>query len=161
NVNIDKTAPTISGSPDRAANGNNWYNADVTVSFSGSDALSGLASLSSPSTLGEGANQSLTGTATDKAGNSATFSFSNINIDKTAPNTSGPPDRAANSSNWYNAYVTVSFGRSDALSGLLSVSGPTTLGEGAGQSVTGSATDKAGNSATFSVSNVNIDETAP
>src|SRR6185437_8428302 len=41
-VNIDKTPPTISGAADRAANGNNWYKDNVTISFICADALSGV-----------------------------------------------------------------------------------------------------------------------
>ncbi len=68
-LQYDATAPTISGSPDRAANGNDWYNADVTVSFSVGDNLSGVDLVSGPVTLHEGASQSVTGTVTDQAGN--------------------------------------------------------------------------------------------
>src|SRR5205814_4614270 len=106
----------------------------------------------------EGAGQAHTFTVTDLAGNSSSASVSGVNIDKTAPTVSGAADRTANANNWYNADVTVSFNGGDALSGLLNVSAPTTLSEGANQSVIGTATDKAGNSATFTVSNINIDE---
>ena len=43
-VSIDKTAPTVSGAADRAANSYGWYNDDVIVSFSCSDqtGLSGI-----------------------------------------------------------------------------------------------------------------------
>src|SRR5258705_445520 len=83
--------------------------ARVNVSFSGADALSGAASLSSPTTLGEGANQSVVGTITDKAGNTATFTVSNINIDETAPNISAQRDTAANSYGWNNIDVLSSY----------------------------------------------------
>src|SRR5207248_9094199 len=43
-VSIDKTAPTITADRSLAANANGWNNTDVTVSFSCSDALSGVAS---------------------------------------------------------------------------------------------------------------------
>src|SRR6185369_9255751 len=116
---------------------------DVASSYAASDALSGLASAATGSFTfaSEGAGQSHTFTVTDLAGNSASACVKNVNIDKTAPTITGSPDRAANANNWYNADVTVSFNDSDALSGLLSLSGSTTLGEGAGQSVTGTATD--------------------
>ena len=66
-------------------NANGWNNTDATVSFGATDALSGLDTVPSPSTLtAEGADQLVTGTATDIAGNSASASAS-INIDKTAP----------------------------------------------------------------------------
>src|SRR5204862_3470138 len=51
--------------PDRLANANGWYKADVTVSFTAGDEPggSGLATVPGPTTLGEGAGQSVTGTA--------------------------------------------------------------------------------------------------
>ncbi|MBW3597896.1 MAG: cadherin-like domain-containing protein [Planctomycetes bacterium] len=160
-INIDKTAPSISGAADRAANTHGWYNADVTVTFTPGDALSGVDSATGPITLGERANQSVTGVVMDKAGNTAEVTVGGINIDKTAPTISGAPDRTANAHGWYNADVTVSFTPGDALSGVDSATGPVTLGEGAGQSVTGTVTDKAGNSASASVGGINIDKTAP
>ena len=59
----------MTASADRAANAAGWYQDDVTVSFSATDALSGVASTSEPKVLGEGAGQSATGTAKDVAGN--------------------------------------------------------------------------------------------
>ena len=85
-INIDKTAPTVSASASPAANANGWNNTNVTVSFSGSDSLSGIASCDVPVTLsGEGAGQSASGSCTDLAGNSASATASGINIDKTSP----------------------------------------------------------------------------
>lgn len=85
NVLVDKTAPTITYSISPTQNSNGWNNSDVTVSFSCSDNLSGISSCSEPVTLGsDGANQTVTGTAVDKAGNSTSTSAT-INIDKTSP----------------------------------------------------------------------------
>ena len=161
-INIDKTKPSASASRTPAANAFGWNNSDVTVSFSGTDALSGIDFCSAAQTFGEGAGQSASGTCTDKAGNvSDPAVVLNINVDKTAPTISGAPDRAPNANGWYNADVTVSFTCNDALSGVNTCTAPVTLGEGAVQSVTGSVTDKAGNTASFTVSGLNIDNTAP
>jgi hypothetical protein len=162
-VKIDKTAPSINGSRSPLANANGWNNSDVASSYTASDVLSGL---DSPATgsfdfTSEGAGQSHTFTVFDKAGNSASATVSGVNIDKTAPTISGAPDRAANSANWYNADVIVSFTCADALSGVDTCSDPSTLGEGAAQSVTGTAFDLAGNSASDTVSDINIDKTKP
>jgi hypothetical protein len=163
NVNIDKTAPTISGAPDRAPNGNGWYGADVIVSFICADGLSGLDTCSDPSTLGEGENQSVAGTATDLAGNSATATVSGINVDKTAPTATASASPSANGSGWNNSDVTVSFSGSDALSGIDFCDDNVVLSsEGADQSASGSCTDKAGNVSTpATASGINIDKTAP
>ena len=87
-INLDKTPPTITGSRMPAANQYGWNNTDVTVSFSCSDALSGLAPGSPPANTvvsTEGAGQSVNGTCTDLAGNLASYAVAGINIDKTPP----------------------------------------------------------------------------
>jgi hypothetical protein len=86
-VRRDATPPTASAIVSPAPNINDWNNTDITVSFSGTDNLSGLASCETPVVLsGEASNQSASGTCTDMAGNfSALATASNINIDKTAP----------------------------------------------------------------------------
>jgi len=85
-INIDKTAPTASAVPSPAPNGNGWNNTDVVVSFTGTDALSGIASCSPAVTLSsQGAGQSASGTCTDNAGNVSAPATANVNIDKTPP----------------------------------------------------------------------------
>src|SRR5206468_4492589 len=108
-VSIDKSNPTINGAPDRGANDNGWYNADVTVTFTCDDqiGLSGVRSCSTPVTLGEAASQSASGTATDAAGNSASTTVSGLNVDETAPSLSGATTTAPNGTGWYKGDVTV------------------------------------------------------
>ena len=84
-IKIDATVPIISGAPDREPNENGWYNDDVFVSFTAVDALSGIASVTAPVTLGEGEDQSVTGIAIDLAGNTASTTVGGIKIDKTPP----------------------------------------------------------------------------
>ncbi|TMF86346.1 MAG: Neogenin, partial [Chloroflexi bacterium] len=160
-LNIDETAPSISGAPDRAANARGWYRAEVTVAFTCGDTLSGVAGCSTPVTLGEGGGQSVSGVANDKAGNAAGTVVSRINVDQTPPTISGAPDRAPNAGGWYNADVTVSFQCADGLSGVVSCSPPSKLGEGAAQAVVGTAVDAADNTSSATVSGLNIDKTAP
>jgi hypothetical protein len=164
NINIDKTKPTVSGSTSPGATPYGWNNTDVTVHFTGTDALSGIATVTPDVILSaEGAGQSASGTATDKAGNtSALTKISGINIDKTNPNISGSRTPGANANGWNNSDVMVSFTANDVLSGVAAVTPNTTVSsEGAGQFVTGTATDKAGNSASATVSSINIDKTDP
>lgn len=163
NINIDKTPPVITGSPITQPNQNGWYNSDVTVGFTATDGLSGLETVT-PDTLisTEGANQNVTGTAVDRAGNSASFTVTGINLDKTAPLITGAATTQPNANGWYNTDVTVHFDAGDGLSGLETVTQDTVIDtEGAGQIVTGTAMDKAGNSAIFTVENINIDKTQP
>ena len=120
-VKVDKTAPTASASASPAANANGWNKTDVTVSFSGNDGLSGIESCDADVVLsGEGANQSASGTCTDKAGNeSALATASGINIDKTAPTVAlvGGP---AQGGTYYFGFVPAAptCNASDPLSGL-------------------------------------------
>ena len=135
----------------------------MTVSFTCSDALSGLQSCSTPTTLGgDGANQSVTGNAADVAGNAASATLDGINIDRTVPEIVGSRLPVANAAGWNNTAVTASFDCTDSLSGISNCTAPATLsGEGSGQSAPGTALDLAGNTATATVSPINIDLTAP
>jgi hypothetical protein len=163
-INIDLTAPTISGSASPAANAHGWNNTDVTVSFTCSDGLSGVTSCGPDQTLSaEGSNQSATGNVIDAAGNSGSASVTDINIDKTAPIASASASPAPNANGWNNSDVTVSFDGADGLSGIDTCSSDTVLnGEGAGQSASGICTDKAGNVSPLATTNyINIDKTTP
>jgi hypothetical protein len=87
-IQIDKTPPSISGARTPAANANGWNNTNVTVRFQCADSLSGLAAGSPPAPTvlsAEGAAQSVRGTCTDAANNSATATVNGINVDKTPP----------------------------------------------------------------------------
>jgi hypothetical protein len=85
---IDKTPPTVTGSRNPGPNGNGWNNTDVAVSFACSDGLSGVGALTPPGTTilsAEGANQAVSATCQDTAGNASAAVVGGINIDKTAP----------------------------------------------------------------------------
>ena len=166
-INIDEAPPTASASASPGPNANGWNNTDVTVSYSAADALSGIDAGASDLADGvlsaEGAGQSATGTAVDLAGNIASVTVPNINIDKTAPTASASASPGPNANGWNNTDVTVSFTGDDDLSGIASCSAPFVLTiEGAEQSASGTCTDLAGNvSAQATASGINIDKTAP
>jgi hypothetical protein len=152
-IKRDATAPTISGSASPAANGADWNNTDVSVSFICGDNLSGVASCGPDQTLSsEGAGQSVTGNVSDSAGNTNSTTVSGINIDKTAPTVSlvgGPADGAS----YYFGSVPAapSCSASDALSGLAGTCSVSGYGTAVGShTVSASATDQAGNSASAS-----------
>jgi FtsP/CotA-like multicopper oxidase with cupredoxin domain len=87
-VRLDKTPPVIAGTATgtKPVSAFGWYSGPVTVSFAATDAVSGVFSSSPPTTLtANGANQVVTGSAMDMAGNLATARVSGINIDQLAP----------------------------------------------------------------------------
>jgi hypothetical protein len=157
-IKIDKTPPTISGSRNPAANSYGWNNEDVTVSFETSDALSGIDPATDPCDVvlsSEGAGQSVTRTVYDMAGNSASATVSDINIDKTNPvvTITVPADGA---SYLLNQNVLADWSATDALSGIdqANTSGtvpsgsPIPTGTVGPCTFTVTAADKAGNTTT-------------
>jgi hypothetical protein len=174
-INIDKTSPTITGGRLPLANANGWNNTNVTVSFTCTDGLSGLAAGSPPLDTvlsSEGAGQSVGGTCYDKAGNSASTSVGSINIDKTAP-TVTPGTPPADSPYLLNQVVSPSFSCNDALSGFTSAGGGLSTNGPNGTDCTGpgsvdtssagpasygpmSATDRAGNLSVPSAAAYNV-----
>jgi hypothetical protein len=156
-VHIDKTPPTVIASADRRPNAAGWYDDDVTVSFDASDGLSGIAVAPGPKVLGEGLDQSASGTATDAAGNSASAGVTGINIDKTPPVLTG-----TFASGWHTGDVTVDWSCTDALSGpAAQPDDEVVTGEGDNLSSTASCVDNAGNSTMETVTGIQIDRHAP
>lgn len=162
-INIDKTAPIITGTSLTMPNSNNWYNSDVTVRFDATDSLSGISEVSPDAVVSqEGFAQSVAGTATDKAGNTATKEVSGINLDKTSPTITGAAVNPPNDNGWYRDSAVIHFESADSLSGISSTTSDITISsEGANQVALGAAVDKAGNSANYTVDGINVDRTAP
>ncbi|MBI1824440.1 MAG: hypothetical protein HYR80_10060, partial [Nitrospirae bacterium] len=166
-IKIDKTPPIINTSANPPANAAGWNNADVTVTFIATDSLSGNTTCTPASFVvsSEGANQSISATCRDQAGNSSSASYS-VSLDKTAPTlTFGSLSPLPNAAGWNRSDVTVGFSAADALSGLLSTqpaSSPLVFNsDGTGMTRSVTVTDKAGNSATFTSPVVNRDTIAP
>jgi len=85
-VRLDKTPPIIRARVNPGADTIVWNNTDVSVSFEAADQVSGVDYVEGDILLTEeGVNQSVTGTAIDKAGNVALVVSTNINIDKALP----------------------------------------------------------------------------
>jgi sugar lactone lactonase YvrE len=88
-IKRDATPPVLAfGTPSPVPNTNGWNKTNVSIAFTRADLMSGLASTSTASPLvlsTEGANVTRQVVVTDNAGNSATFTTVERNIDKTVP----------------------------------------------------------------------------
>ncbi|MGC1709419.1 MAG: HYR domain-containing protein, partial [Nitrosotalea sp.] len=162
-ITVDNAPPIVTGIPSIAANANGWYNIPIQVTWAGTDLFDTITSCDPVATYAgpDGSNIVLSGQCTDQAGNTGTGTLT-INYDATPPTINGAPTTSANSNGWYDTNVTVHFVCSDATSGISTCTPDQTLStEGKSQQVTGTATDKAGNIATMTVSGINIDKTPP
>jgi uncharacterized repeat protein (TIGR01451 family) len=120
-IKIDKTPPAITSATSPKPNSYGWNNTDVTVTFTATDALSGVASITQPITsTTEGANQYIGSEAIDLAGNRAT-TFVTLNIDKTLPtvNITVNPDTLWPSNNKM-VDITIGGSAEDSLSNIAS-----------------------------------------
>ncbi|HWW76439.1 MAG TPA: hypothetical protein VNZ44_13665, partial [Pyrinomonadaceae bacterium] len=178
----DFTAPTASHALSQPANDAGWHKADVTVTLGASDndggsgvyeivyaVNGGAATHASGASVNVPVNTegetTVTYYAKDYAGNVGTPQTVTVKLDKTAPVIGEVTRTQPNANGWNNTDVVAGFNATDALSGF--ASGTTATGshtfdaEGAGQSYTFTVEDLAGNTASASVSGVNIDKTAP
>ena len=154
-VQLTMPAPTISASASPAANAAGWNNTPVTVSFTCVDPLSAIVGgCPSPVTLGtEGADQSVSRTVTTEGGLSLSAGVANIDIDLTNPTVTYAGGKA---SYQVDEQVSITCTAADALSGIASttcanVSGPAySFGLGP-HTFSATATDRAGNSGSGSV----------
>jgi len=116
-VRIDGTPPVIAFTQSPPPNEFGWNKTDVTITFSATDALSGIESITPQITLiTEGAGQVVTGTAVDKAGNQSAKSVA-VNIDKTPPDITITSPQARDYLN-IETFI-IDFAITDTLSGLI------------------------------------------
>lgn len=166
---VDIGAPSVSLSPSGTLGSNGWYRSNVTVTGSGSDAVSGLASLAlscgtNPCTVTAEGTTTITATATDNAGNIGSNSIT-IRKDTVQPTITFNPSGTAGNGGWYRSSVSLSASGSDATSGLASLSlscgsNPCTISAQGSTGVTASASDNAGNTVNGNIT-IRIDSVAP
>ncbi len=120
-VRVDKAAPSITAAQTKNADGTTTVTFTCSDSNSGGGDASGIATcLADGSTTNSKTVQpgvTVTGTATDKAGNTATASSTAPAADTTAPVLSGAPTTQPNGNGWYQGDVTVDWTASDPESG--------------------------------------------
>jgi large repetitive protein len=155
-IRYDTGAPETHASASRPPNAAGWYKAPaVTISWSGTDGLSGIASCRSPLSYGQDTTgTTISGSCTDVAGNSSSDSLL-VKYDATPPTTTASPTPGPNARGWYNAPLRIDWNGSDLTSGIASCSPFTTYSgpDTSGLNRTGSCTDVAGNSSsnTFTI----------
>jgi hypothetical protein len=173
---VDTIMPTSMASLSGTKGNNDWFVSNVLVSIAAADTGSGVKEIRY--NLDNGVEQLVSGAtagfsvsgdgyhaisyrAIDNANNQVSNSVS-FKIDSISPVVTGVVHTQPNANGWYNENVTVHFNATDANSGIASVTPDTIIiNEGAGQVVTGTAADAAGNSASYVVSGINVDKTAP
>ena len=166
-LKYDATDPSISVSPGRSPDFNGWYTSSVALNWTKSDATSGInagycslpASYSGP----DDGSATVTGSCSDNAGNSASKSF-NLKYDATAPHiNAGTPGRAPDSNGWYSHPVTVTWGGTDATSGIAGCTSSTYSGpdNAAASMPGGTCHDQAGNAAAGAAFHLKYDATPP
>lgn len=158
----DVTPPVIIPNVTGTLGTNGWYTSDITVTWSVTDAESGVNPSTGCNTVvlsTDTAETSLTCTASSNGGSGS----QSITLKRDAtPPTATVNVPAPNTNGWHPSSITVTFAGADALSGVAGCTAAMTLNEGANQSASGSCTDNAGNSsASVVASGINVDLTPP
>jgi hypothetical protein len=148
---VEAAPLTITPTPSPAPNGNGWNNTPVTISYQCSGGVPPVQCPASQTISSEGANQAISATATDAAGQSASASTT-LNIDLTPPVITATVVPSPNPGGIINATsATVTFNCSDALSGVATCPSPVTTTTTGLQTISGTAVDKAGNTNSASI----------
>jgi hypothetical protein len=165
-LKYDNIAPTVTHTITPAPNADEWNNSDATVHFDAKDNDGGSGvdpgTITPDAVVSDEPDKDVLGQAFDIAGNKGS-DLVKVKLDKTAPSISGAIVSGQLGNNgWYVGPVTVHFTCSDALSGVAVCPDDVTLtANGANQSVSRAAFDKAGNNTSATVSAINIDQEKP
>ncbi|HVL89193.1 MAG TPA: hypothetical protein VM841_03050 [Actinomycetota bacterium] len=160
---VDLTTPVIEHAGRTPAGPSGWNNTPVRLTWTCTDALSGVKSEQIEKLLGfDGRGQSATATCEDRAGNTASHTVTGIDIDLRGPVISMSRSPAATAGWNRTSPVTVAFTCADTMSGMPSPSSRsvTVSGETDGTEVAHQCADVAGN-VSSRVEVVRIDSIAP
>ena len=161
-VNMDEDDPSVAATYSAPANANGWYNAPVTISYSCSDASTGVKVCPPAHTEAtEAADDAVTATASDQVDNTASET-EHVHLDMTGPSVNAGPgnNEAPNANGWYNHDVVIHTTCADGLSGVDQCDADELVtGDGA-HSGSHKGKDRAGNTSTSAFS-IKIDKTAP
>lgn len=160
----DDTPPVVEPDVAGTLGNDGWYVSDVTVSWTASDPESDIVSTTGCSdshVLSDTDGITFTCSATSAGGTTST----NVTIrrDATAPIVQATRTPEPNEYGWNNTDVTVTYSATDAMSGVVGSATATELfsAEGASQSGSHTFADVAGNTATATITGINIDRTPP
>ncbi|MBA4376447.1 MAG: hypothetical protein C0401_09790 [Anaerolinea sp.] len=163
-INIDKTDPIVTITPDRPVDFGDWYNALIGFSVAGNgDDLSGIESCTAPFSYSapDSAAASVYGSCTDKAGNSADGSF-DFKYDATAPTEVLLTAFGALGANgWFIDDVTIVTSGVDEISGISCTPDQDQMDETTGAAFYGSCINGAGLSTDGAPITVKLDKTGP
>ena len=158
----DATPPSATGAPERSPDANGWYNHAVALALTGTDATSGIGACGGPSyACPDGSARTMTGSCTDRAGNTSASVTATIKYDATAPTASGSLARGPDANGWYNHPVAFNLTGSDATSGIGTCGGSYAGPDGTGRQAVGRCTDVAGNQSSAVTATIDYDSTKP
>ena len=166
-LQYDSTAPGVGAAASRAPDTNGWYNRSLSVTFSQSPGdVSGLGTCSPAATYSgpDSATASVSGTCTDRAGNTSAPLALGLKYDSTPPQAIAAADRGADANGWFNHALTILFQQApgdlsgpDTCTASIGYSGP----DDAAASRSGTCTDRAGNRSAAASLTFKYDGTAP
>jgi hypothetical protein len=164
----DATRPVITVSLAGPSTVTGWYTGDVSVTFTCTDATSGVGTDTVPDVVvtTEGAGQSVTstGACTDKAGNAAEpVSIEGINIDRTVPTAVlAVASGTLGEGGWYTSAVTLHTTGADDISGPVTCTADQTqTADTASATFEGTCTNAAGLTHISEAVTVKVDRTPP
>jgi hypothetical protein len=184
-ISIDSTPPTIQNSISGTVGGNGYYKGPVQFTLTGTDSLSGPATIyyrvnggatlvySAPFSIGVDGNHMVDYWGVDAAGNISGVSTAVVKIDMSTPLTQATSTGPAGSNGWYRGAAQVSLAAADNLSGvqttfykidggtLKTYSAPFSISGNGSHTINFWSVDKATNTETAGSLAVNIDSTLP